>query len=91
MDRAQDSLVTDMDRQVAEDAETAGAAALEADNGEGEIDSVNGFSYDLDLLYRLGKAGMLYRMENFPYAFHNPLFLIIRAYHSAWDFPILYR
>ena len=95
MDRAQDSLVTaavmDRGRQVAEDAETVGAAALEADNGEGEIDSINGSPYDFDLLCRLGKAGMLYRMENFPYAFHNPLFCIIRAYHSAWDFPILYR
>lgn len=96
-DRAQDSLVTtavtDRDRQVAEDAETVGAAleALEADNGEGEIDSINGSPYDFDLLCRLGKAGKLYRMKNSPYAFHNPLFCIIRAYHSAWDFPILYR
>ena len=94
-DRAQDNpvtvAVTDRGRQVAEDAETVGTAALEADNGEGEIDSINGFSYDLDLLYRLGKAGKLYRMKNSPYAFHNLLFCIIQAYHSAWDFPILYR
>ena len=85
--------VTDRDRQVAEDAETVGAAleALETDNGEGEIDSINGSPYDFDLLCRLGKAGKLYRMKNSPYAFHNPLFCIIRAYHSAWDFPILYR
>ncbi len=44
----------DRGRQVAEDAETVGAAALEANNGEEEIDSVNGFSYDLDLLCELG-------------------------------------
>ncbi|MCR2050141.1 hypothetical protein NSB25_23100 [Acetatifactor muris] len=54
MDRAQDSLVTDRGRQVAEDTETAGAATLEADTGEGEIDSVNGFSYDFDLLCEPG-------------------------------------